>query len=156
MSKFLDSIIERAKSDKKTIVLAEGSDIRTIRAAAKVLEKGIANIVILGDEAEIKNMASEEGLDISAATLINPATAANKQEYADKLYEMRKAKGMTPEVALQTIENVLYYGVMMVKSGEADGMVAGAINATANVLRAALQILKQRPAQSSFPRSSLW
>ncbi|MBO4897126.1 MAG: phosphate acetyltransferase [Clostridia bacterium] len=145
MSKFLDSIIERAKSDKKTIVLAEGSDIRTIRAAAKVLEKGIANIVILGDEAEIKNMASEEGLDISAAKLINPATAANKQEYADKLYEMRKAKGMTPEVALQTIENVLYYGVMMVKSGEADGMVAGAINATANVLRAALQILKTAP-----------
>ena len=145
MSNFLDTIIAKAKSDKKTIVLAEGSDIRTIRAAAKVLSQGTANLYILGDEAEILAMANKEALDISEAKIVNPKTAANKAEFADKLYEMRKAKGMTPEQAAETVENVLYYGVMMVKTGMADGMVAGAINSTANVLRAALQILKTAP-----------
>lgn len=145
MSKFLDTIIAKAKSDKKTIVLAEGSDIRTIRAAAKVLSQGTANLYILGDESEISAMASKEGLNISEAKIVNPKTADNKAEFADKLYEMRKAKGMTPEEAAKTVENVLYYGVMMVKTGLADGMVAGAINSTANVLRAALQILKTAP-----------
>ncbi len=145
MSKFLDRIIERAKTDKKTIVLAEGEDIRTIRAAAMVLEKGIANIIILGDEAEMDKMAAGESLDISAATKINPATAENLQKFADELYELRKAKGMTPEQALETVKNNLYYGVMMVKLGLADGMVAGAVNSTSNVLRPCLQILKTAP-----------
>ena len=145
MSKFLDTIIEKAKADKKTIVLAEGSDLRTIKAADKVLKAGTADLVILGDEAEILRMAQENGLDISAAKLINPKTAPDKAEFAEALYELRKAKGMTPEQAAETIENVLYYGVMMIKKGLADGMVAGAINATANVLRAALQIVKTAP-----------
>lgn len=145
MSKFMDGIIAKAKSDKKTVVLAEGSDIRTIRAAAKVLKDGIANIIILGDEDEIKKMAEGENLDIGAARLVNPKTSADKAAYAERLYELRKAKGMTPEKALETLDNVLYFGTMMVKSGDADGMVAGAINATANVLRPALQILKTAP-----------
>lgn len=145
MSKFMDGIIAKAKSDKKTVVLAEGSDMRTIRAAAKVLKDEIANIIILGDESEIKKMAESENLDISAAKLINPKTSPDKAAYADKFYELRKAKGMTPEKALETLDNVLYFGTMMVKSGDADGMVAGAINATANVLRPALQILKTAP-----------
>ncbi len=145
MSKFLDRIIERAKTDKKTIVLAEGEDIRTIRAAAMVLEKGISNIIILGDEAEMEKMAQSESLDISAATKINPANAANLPEFANALYELRKAKGMTEEQALETVKNSLYYGVMMVKLGLADGMVAGAVNSTSNVLRPCLQILKTAP-----------
>ncbi|MBE7062476.1 MAG: phosphate acetyltransferase [Ruminococcaceae bacterium] len=145
MSKFLDRIIERAKTDKKTIVLAEGEDIRTIRAAAQVLEKGIANIIILGDEVEMDKMAAGEGLNISAATKINPAKAENLQKFATELYELRKAKGMTEEQALETVKNNLYYGVMMVKLGFADGMVAGAVNSTSNVLRPCLQILKTAP-----------
>ena len=145
MSKFLDRIIERAKTDTKTIVLAEGEDIRTIRAASMVLEKEIANVIILGNEADIQKMADSEGLNVSAATIINPEKAANLQDFAEQLYEMRKAKGMTPEKALETVKNNLYYGVMMVKTGLADGMVAGAVNSTSNVLRPCLQILKTAP-----------
>ena len=145
MSKFLDRVIERAKTDKKTIVLAEGEDIRTIRAAAQVLEKGIANIIILGNEADMQKMAADEGLSLAGATLIDPSKADNLQSFADGLYELRKAKGMTPEQAFETVKNNLYYGVMMVKLGLADGMVAGAVNSTSNVLRPCLQILKTAP-----------
>ncbi len=145
MSKFLDRIIERAKTDKKTIVLAEGGDIRTIRAASMALEKGISDIIILGNPDDIQKMADSEGLDVRAAKIINPLTAENLQDFADALYEMRKAKGMTPEKALETVKNELYYGVMMVKTGLADGMVAGAVNSTSNVLRPCLQILKTAP-----------
>lgn len=145
MSKFLDRIIERAKTDRKTIVLAEGEDIRTIRAAAMVLEKDIADIIILGNEADMEKMAASESLDISGAKKINPANAENLQKFADELYELRKSKGMTPEQALETVKNSLYYGVMMVKLGLADGMVAGAVNSTSNVLRPCLQILKTAP-----------
>lgn len=143
MSKFLDDIISRAKSDKKTIVLPEGNDIRTIKAAEIILKEGYANLIILGDEAEIAKLA--DGCDISAAKIINPLTADNRQEYADKLYEMRKAKGVTPEKAAELISDPLYYGVMMVKNEVADGMVAGACHATADVLRPSLQILKTSP-----------
>ncbi len=145
MSKFLDRIIERAKTDKKTIVLAEGEDIRTIRAAAMVLEKGIANIIILGKEDDMNKMATEAGVSLAGATLIDPEKAENLKEFADGLYELRKSKGMTPEVAFETVKNSLYYGVMMVKLGLADGMVAGAVNSTSNVLRPCLQILKTAP-----------
>ncbi len=143
MSKFLDRIKERAKQDKKTIVLAEGEEIRTVKAAHLILKEGIANVILLGNEEKIKSLAV--GLDISAAKIIDPEKADNLQEFADKFYEMRKAKGMTPEKALETMKNPLYYGVMMVKLDMADGQVAGAVNATANVLRPCLQILKTAP-----------
>lgn len=143
MSKFLDRIKERAKTDKKTIVLAEGEEIRTVQAADMILKEGIANIILLGNEDKIKSLAV--GLDISGAKIIDPAKADNLQEFADKFYEMRKTKGMTPEKALETMKNPLYYGVMMVKLDMADGQVAGAVNATANVLRPCLQILKTAP-----------
>lgn len=143
MSTFLDRIKERAKQDKKTIVLAEGEEIRTVKAADIILKEGIADLILLGNEEKIKSLAV--GLDISAAKIIDPAKAANLQEFADNFYEMRKAKGMTPEKALETVQNVLYYGVMMVKLGLADGMVAGAVNSTGNVLRPCLQILKTAP-----------
>lgn len=143
MSKFLDRIKERAKLEKKTIVLAEGEEIRTVKAADIILKEGIADLVLLGNEEKIKSLAV--GLDISAAKIIDPAKAENLGEFADAFYEMRKAKGMTPEKALETVQNVLYYGVMMVKLGLADGMVAGAVNSTSNVLRPCLQILKTAP-----------
>ncbi|MBQ3553808.1 MAG: phosphate acetyltransferase [Clostridia bacterium] len=143
MSKFLDRIKERAKLDKKTIVLAEGEDIRTVKAADMILKEGIANIIILGNEDKIRELAV--GLDISKAQIIDPEKADNLQEFADMFYEMRKAKGMTPEKALETMKNPLYYGVMMVKTDMADGQVAGAVNSTSNVLRPCLQILKTAP-----------
>ena len=143
MSKFLDRIKERAKMDKKTIVLAEGEDIRTIKAADMILKEGIADLIILGNEDKIRELSV--GLDISAAKIIDPVKADNLQEFADKFYEMRKNKGMTPEKALETMKNPLYYGVMMVKLDMADGQVAGAVNSTSNVLRPCLQILKTAP-----------
>lgn len=143
MSKFLERIKERAKADKKTIVLAEGEEMRTVVAADKILKEGIANIILLGNKDKINELA--KGLDISAATIIDPLTDARRAEFVEKFYEMRKAKGMTPEKAEETLKSVLYYGVMMVKEGLADGMVAGAVNATSNVLRPCLQILKTAP-----------
>ena len=143
MSKFLERIKERAKQDKKTIVLAEGEDIRTVEAAAKILEEGIADIIILGNKAKIAELAV--GFDISKATIIDPETDERRQEFANAFYEMRKAKGMTEEKAYETMGNALYFGVMMVKMGFADGQVAGAVNSTSNVLRPCLQILKTAP-----------
>ena len=143
MSQFLDRIKERAKTEKKTIVLAEGEELRTVQAADMVLKQGIANVILLGNEEKIK--AHAVGLDISGAKIIDPEKAENLQDFANTFYEMRKAKGMTPEKALETMKNTLYYGVMMVKQDLADGMVAGAVNATANVLRPSLQILKTAP-----------
>ena len=143
MSKFLDRIKERAKQDKKTIVLAEGEDIRTVKAADMILKEGIADIILLGDKKKIAELAT--GLDLSKAQILDPATDERRQEFADKFYEMRKAKGMTPEKAFETMANPLYFGVMMVKLGLADGQVAGAVNSTSNVLRPCLQILKTAP-----------
>ena len=145
MSRFLERIIERAKTDKKTVVLAEGNDVRTIKAAAMAIEQNVADIIILGEKASILKMAEEEKVDISAATLINPVEDVNFKDFVNKFYEMRKAKGMTPEKAEETLKNTLYYGCMMVKNGFADGMVAGACNSSSNVLRPALQILKTAP-----------
>lgn len=145
MSAFTESLKARAKADLKTIVLAEGEDIRTVEAAAAVLEEGYAKIVMLGNVDKIKAMAAEKGLDISGAEIINPETSDKTADYSEKFYEMRKAKGMTPEKAAETMKNVLYYGVMMVNEGAADGMVAGACNSSANVIRPSLQILKTKP-----------
>ncbi len=145
MSKFLDSMIAKAKADKKTIVLAEGFDVRTIKAAADASQKEIANIIVLGQKDEVKKMAENENADISKVTIIDPLTDANFDDFANTFYELRKAKGMTPEKAAETMKNPLYYGVMLVYKNMADGMVAGACNATANVIRPALQILKTAP-----------
>lgn len=140
---FLEQTIARAKSDIKTIVLPEATDIRTIKATAMILEQGIAKVVLVGKEAEIKKLAGD--LDISKATIVDPENSPKFEEYVNAFYEMRKAKGMTPEKAKQTMLDPQYYGVMMVKTGEADGMVSGAIHSTADTLRPALQILKTAP-----------
>lgn len=143
MNAFLDTIKARAKQQKQTIVLAEGEDIRTIQAAHAVLQEQLADLIILGDEGKVAQLA--QGLDISAATVIDPAKSDKQAQLAEALFELRKAKGMTAEQAAETVKNPLYFGVMLVKLGLADGMVAGAVNATSDVLRPSLQILKTAP-----------
>ncbi len=141
---FLEQIVSRAKKDIKTIVLPESNDIRTLKAAAMIQEQGIANVVLVGNKDDIKKLGGD--LDISKAKIVDPANFERFDEYVNTLYELRKAKGMTSEEAKKILsENPLYFGIMMVKMGEADGMVAGAINSTANTLRPALQILKTAP-----------
>lgn len=141
---FIDNIKARAKSDKKTIVLPETSDMRTLQAAHQVLAEGIANVVLIGKEAEIREKAT--GLDLSGAQIVDPATFAEMDTYVAELVKLREKKGMTTEKASQLLhEDGLFLGVMMVKQGMADGMVAGAIHATADVLRPSLQILKTAP-----------
>ena len=141
MSAFLESIIHRAKSDKKTIVLPEGDDPRTLEAAEKILADDVANLIILGNVDAIK----ASGKKLEGAKLIDPATSELKEELAAGLYECRKHKGMTEEKAAETVQDVLYFGVMLVKAGMADGMVAGACHSTGDVLRPSLQILKTAP-----------
>jgi len=141
---FLETIKARAKADKKTIVMPESFEKRTLDAAAVVLKEGIANVILVGNKDEIVKKA--EGADISAASFIDPANYDKFGELVDTFVQLRKAKGMTEEKAKEIlIKDPLYFGVLLVKCGIADGMVAGAINATANVLRPSLQILKTAP-----------
>lgn len=141
---FIDDIKARAKQQKMTIVLPETNDRRTVIAAHKVLEEDIANIVLIGNKKDI--MMTAEGLNLSKATFIDPKDCAKIDEYAVILAEARKSKGMTVEEAKEILlTNPLFLGCIMVKAGDADGMVAGAINSSANVLRAALQTLKTAP-----------
>ncbi|MBQ8828373.1 MAG: phosphate acetyltransferase [Clostridia bacterium] len=141
--KFLERICERAKADIKTIVLPESEDMRTIKAAAMVQEKGIAEIILVGDPAKINEMAA--GLDISKCKIINPETYEKFDEYVNAFYELRKAKGVTVEKARETMKDYVYFATMMVKLGEADGMVSGAAHSTADTVRPSLQILKTKP-----------
>ena len=141
MSAFLDSMLARAKDDLQTIVLPEGDDERTLQAAERILAEGVANLVILGDAAAIE--ASPYALD--DARIEDVRTAEERAEFAAALYELRRHKGLTPEQAEALMDDVLYFGVMMVKQGLADGMVAGACHATGDVLRPSLQILKTAP-----------
>ena len=143
--KFIDEIKQRAKSNIKTICLPEASDIRTIEAASIALKEEYAKIILVGEEEKIKKMAEENGFDISKATIINPKTSSRKEEYANKLFELRQAKGMTKEEADKLVEDEVYFGMMMVKMNEADGLVSGAIHSTSDTLRPALQILKTAP-----------
>lgn len=144
----METIWEKAKSNKKKIILAEGTEPRTLDAASKILHEGLADLVLIGDPAEIKRLSSERGADIEKAEIINPLTSDKRQEYADYFYELRKKKGMTPEKAAETVKDALYFGTMMVKKGDADGMVSGAIHTTGDLLRPALQVIKTAPGVS--------
>lgn len=143
MGSFIDTIKAKAKSDVKTIVLAEGEDLRTIKAAAIVKSEGFSKTVLLGNVEKIKSMASEEGVDIDGVQIIDPSEG--NEEFAQLFADLRKSKGVTIEQARETVKDPLYYGVMMVKTGQVDGMVAGAVNSSANVIRPSLQILKTAP-----------
>mgnify|MGYP002674367739 FL=1 len=141
---FIDVIKERAKQDKKRIVLPESMDRRTFEAAANVLKEGVAELIIIGTPEEVK--ANSEGLDISKATIIDPHTYEKTNEYIDLLVELRKNKGMTKEEAEKLLLNeYMFYACIMVKAGDADGVVSGACHSTANTLKPALQIIKTKP-----------
>ncbi|MGN0382796.1 MAG: phosphate acetyltransferase [Eubacterium sp.] len=141
---FIDEIKAKAKADKKTIVLPEGMDVRTYEGAAIALAEDYADIIILASPEEYE--ANNGGFDVSKATIINPVTSEKLQEYIDGLVELRKAKGMTPEQAKELLTtDYMYYACMMVKNGDADGVVSGACHSTANTLRPSLQIIKTKP-----------
>ena len=141
---FIDTIKERAKQVKKTIVLPESMDARVMEAAHKVLEEGIADIIIIGTNEEIAK--SSQGFDISRATIINPYTSDMTEGLINELVELRKNKGMTYEEAKKLLlEDYMYYACMLVKTGRADGVVSGACHSTANTLRPSLQIIKTKP-----------
>lgn len=138
----LDSIKEKAKADVKHILLPEGSEERTVQAARIITDEKIAKVTLLGDEEEIKKAAEKFNVCLCGIDIINPLTDPDFEHYANGFYELRKAKGMTPEKARETIKNTLFYACMMIKEGKADGMVSGAINTTGNTLRPGLQIIK--------------
>ena len=142
----IEQLIARAKADKQRIVLPEGTEERTLKAANQILTDGVADLIILGNVDEILEKAQEWGLgNISKATLIDPATSEKAEEYAQMLCELRKKKGMTIEEARAKVLDPLYLGCLIIKNGEADGQLAGARNTTGDVLRPALQIIKTAP-----------
>lgn len=142
----IEQLIQRAKADKQRIVLPEGTEERTLKAANQILTDGVADLILLGNVEEIQEKAREWGLgNISKATLIDPQNSEKSEEYAQMLFELRKKKGMTIEEARKKVTDPLYYGCMIIKSGEADGQLAGARNTTGDVLRPALQIIKTAP-----------
>ena len=144
MSAFLDTIKARAREDKKTIVLPESMDRRTFEAAETILKEDIANLIIIGTPEEVE--ANSKGLDISKATIINPYTYEKTEEYLNLFVELRKSKGLTYEQAKeQALGDYMYYACLMVKAGDADGVVSGACHSTANTLRPSLQIIKTKP-----------
>jgi len=145
---FIDDIKARARKEIKTIVLPEAEDRRVLEAAATTLKEGNAKIVLLGAKADIDKLG--EGLDLSGAQIVDPRNSDKLQQYIDKLVELRQAKGMTPELAKESLTNdFTTYAVMMVKCGDADGVVSGACHSTANTLRPCLQILKTAPGVKS-------
>lgn len=143
---YIDMIKEKARADRKTIVLPETTDKRTLIAAAHIIAEGIADIIMVGNEEKIMDGAGWLEVDLTGAAVIDPEKTDKLEAYTELLYETRKAKGMTPEKARATLlTDYLTFGVMMVKANDADGMVAGACHATADTLRPALQILKTAP-----------
>jgi len=141
-------LLERARTQRKRIVLPEGRDDRVLKAAATVLARGIADLTILGDEAEVRGRAVELGLDLSAADVLSPFDPATVDRFAVEYAELRKHKGVTYEKAADTVTDVSYFGTMMVHLGLADGMVSGAAHTTAHTIRPAFEIIKTRPGVS--------
>ena len=142
---FIDEIKKQAKTVIKTIVLPEATDVRTLEATDKIIKEGFAKIVLIGNKEEIIKLANENNFNISNANIVEPLTSDKYEEYAESLYELRKAKGMTIEQAKELLKDPVYFGMMMVKKEEADGLVSGAAHSTADTLRPALQILKTKP-----------
>ena len=142
---FIEKIKQRAKQDIKTIVLPEADDIRTLKATELVLKEKYANIILIGDEQKVKELAKSNNINIEGVKIINPKTSKDYEKYANLLYELRKHKGMTIEQAKEITLNPVYFGMLMVKNNDADGLVSGAVHSTADTLRPALQILKTAP-----------
>ena len=146
MKNLINSIVERAKADRQRIVLPEATEERTLKAANQILTDEVADLILLGKEEEILDAAKKWGLgNINKATIIDPENHPKKEEYAQLLCELRKKKGMTIEEARKLVLNPLYLGCLIIKNGDADGQLAGAMNTTGDVLRPALQIIKTTP-----------
>ena len=142
---FIEKIKEKAKSNIKTIVLPEGEEIRTLKAAEIINKEKFAKVVLIGNQEKIKEILTRENINIGDIQVIEPEKSEKKEEYANALYELRKAKGMILEDAEKLVLDPVYYGMMMVKLEEADGLVSGAAHSTSDTLRPALQILKTAP-----------
>lgn len=140
---FIDELKVKVKGSMKTIVLPESTDIRVLEAARKVTDEGFAKVFLIGNREELQGIAGN--INISDIEVVDPATSEKTAEYVNAFYELRKAKGMTPEKAEETMKNTIYFGTMMVKQGDADGLVAGSVCSTSDTLRPALQILKTAP-----------
>ena len=146
MSQLINQIIARAKANKQRIVLPESLEERTLTAADMALADDIADIILIGNENEIMTLGKKLGLThLDKATIIDPATSSKTEEYAQLLYELRKSKGMTIEKAREQVLNPLYFGCLIIKSGDADGQISGALSTTGDTLRPALQIIKCAP-----------
>lgn len=140
----MGEIIKRAEENKKVVVLPEATDERVIKAARMVTDNDIAKIILVGDEEEIKLVASKNNIDVSDIEIVNPVTSKYYEEFVNYFYELRKHKGMTILKAQEIIKDSVYFGVMMVKKNLADGLVSGAVHSSADTLRPALQIIKAR------------
>ena len=141
----IDRVKEKARADRKTIVFPEGIEERTIQAAAELVKEKLVDPVLLGKPEEIEGEAKRLGVDLTGIRIENPADSDNFQTYADNLYELRKAKGVTPEKAKELTLDPMYYGIMMVKMGDSVGLVSGAVHTTGDMLRPALQIIRTKP-----------
>ncbi len=139
----IDKIKAKAKADIKHIVLPEGEEIRNVQAAVMIRDQGLAKLTLLGNPAKVKEVAA--GADLAGIDIIDPADSDKAPLYAATLYDLRKAKGMTEEEAAKKVADPMYYGIMMVKLGDADGLVSGAIHSTGDMLRPALQVIKSKP-----------
>lgn len=143
--RMIDRVREKARADRKSIVFPEGCEERTVLAAAELVKEGIADPILIGNPEEITAEAKRLGADLTGIRTENPADSENHERYAQALYEIRKAKGVTPEKAEEMVLDPMYYGIMMVKLGDADGLVSGAVHTTGDMLRPALQIIKTKP-----------
>ena len=142
----IEQLVARAKANKQRIVLPEGTEERTLKAADRILADEVADLILIGDPAEIKALAQKNGLThIEKATIINPLSHEKKEEYAQLLAQLRAKKGVTIDTVRSIVENPLYLGCLIIKAGDADGQLAGARNTTGDVLRPALQIIKTAP-----------
>ncbi|MDD2799007.1 MAG: phosphate acetyltransferase [Bacteroidales bacterium] len=142
----MQEIVARAKANKQRIVLPEGTEIRTLKAANRLLEEGVADIILIGNPLVIKQLRDEHSLKfIQNATIVDPISNAKKEEYIQLLMDLRRSKGLSSDEAKRLVENPLYLACLMIKNGDADGEVAGAENTTGDVLRPAFQIIKTQP-----------
>jgi phosphate acetyltransferase len=139
---FTHQLLDRARSDRKRIVLPEGEDDRILKAAGRLLQRGVADLTILGEEAQVRSRAAELGVDLSAAAVLNPRTSDLCDKFAEQYAELRKRKGVTVEQAREIIHDVSYFGTMLVHNDMVDGMVSGATHTTAHTVRPAFEIIR--------------
>ncbi|MCJ7691660.1 MAG: phosphate acetyltransferase, partial [Clostridiaceae bacterium] len=142
---FIEKICKKAQEDKKRIVLPEGEEERTIKASGIINKNSLAQVILVGNKSVIQTKAADFGVDLSGVEIVDPKTSKKTDAYAKEFYELRKHKGMTLEKASETMQDTMYFGTMMVKMNDADGLVSGAIHATGDLLRPGMQIVKTAP-----------